>query len=442
MRCRNCGNRVQSGQSRCLNCGAEIHYNGKTEFYGKAYCEKLSIQDLFTDAFKRHPKDAGVRMFVAGTPETTPLPENMLQEWDKPWLFVRVIGVGLLFAFLSYYMATELGHPLGVYLLFSLGALIMPIGILTFFWEINIPRDIPIYRVAVIFLIGGMLSLIFTLLLPFDEDPAFLAPLAEEPGKVLALAIFIYMMDSKYIFDGLLIGAAVGAGFSAFENISYAVNSGSMAVLINRSLLAVGGHVTWAAIEGGALMMAKRSDKLQLKHFADRKFIGYLFACMGLHCLWNLDFDLLPLQLLFDLKYILLSTGTVLLAFSVIKEAIRQTLLVADGKTNRKEATSPHVQGLIPSSGPLAGSLLPLKSRIIIGRDAKLCNLIIHEEDSVSRRHCAVEVQNGNVYIMDLDSTNGTFLQTGERIPPNLWVRVKDAFYLVNREHTFHVYRF
>lgn len=439
MRCRNCGNTVESGRDHCPRCGAEIHYNGKTIFYGKAYHEKLTIKDLFTDAFKRHPKDAGVRMFMAGTPETTPSPENMLQEWDKPWLFVRVIGVGLLFAFLSFFMAAELGHRLGVYLLLSLGALIMPIGILTFFWEINIPRDIPIYRVAVIFLIGGMLSLIFTIVLPFDDGPAFLAPLTEEPGKVFALAIFIYMLDSRYIFGGLLIGAAVGAGFTSFENILYAMNSESLEVLLIRSILAIGGHVTWAAIEGGALMMAKGNEKLRLRHFVDQRFIRYFLACMGLHCLWNTDFTLLPLPLIVDLKYGLLSAGAVLLVFSVIKKAIKQVLLVAEGKTGSEIKDQARCPALIPSSGPLAGSFLPLESRITIGRDAQNCNLIIRDVPYISRRHCSVEVQNGSVYIMDLGSKYGTFLQTGERIPANKWVRVNDAFYLVNRDNTFRI---
>ena len=54
---------------------------------------------------------------------------------------------------------------------------------------------------------------------------------------------------------------------------------------------------------------------------------------MGLHCLWNADFTLLPLPLIADLKYGLLSAGAVLLVFSVIKKAIKQVLLVADGKT-------------------------------------------------------------------------------------------------------------
>ena len=322
MNCPSCGRAVESGKTTCPYCGAGIHYSGKTEFYGKASRAQLSIRDFFTDAFKQHPKGSGARMFMAGTPTTTPTPDRMLQEWDKPWLFVRVILVGLLFGLLSYFMGEFLGHILGKFLLFSLGALIMPIGVLTFFWEISIPRDIPIYRVAEIFLLGGMMSLIFTLLLPSFDGPALLAPLTEEPGKVIATAIFISILDSKYIFDGLLIGAAVGAGFSAFENIYYVMTYGDVELLIFRSIFVIGGHVTWAAIEGGALMIAKGAEKLKAKHFFNPTFLGYLALTMLLHGLWNSGNKGLPMPFVYDLRYVLLTVGAVVIVFSVIVDAL------------------------------------------------------------------------------------------------------------------------
>ena len=275
MKCPHCGKRIKSGNGRCPFCGGEIHYGGNTKFVVKSARAELSIRDFFSDALKKHPPGVGARMFIAGTPGAIPAPDRMLNEWNKPWLFTRVLGVGLVFAFMSYVMYEVLDHPLGFILLFTLGALVLPLGILIFYWEISIPRDIPIYWVVGIFLIGGMLSLFFTLLVPVS-GPAYLAPLTEEPGKVIALAIFIYMLDTRYIFDGLLIGAAVGAGFSAFENIYYVMMQASFEqgfdVLIMRSLLTIGGHVTWAAIEGGALAWAKGNTRLQLRHFMDGRF--------------------------------------------------------------------------------------------------------------------------------------------------------------------------
>lgn len=445
MKCPHCGKKIKSGNGRCPYCGGEIHYGGNTRFVVKSARAELTIRDLFSDALKKHPPGAGARMFIAGTPGAIPTPDRMLQEWNKPWLFTRVIGVGLLFAFMSYLMQVAFGHDLGYVLLFTLGALVIPLGILVFYWEISIPRDIPIYTVFFIFLIGGMMSLFFTLMLPSGG----IAPLAEEPGKVIALAIFLYSLRSEYIFDGLLIGAAVGAGFSAFENIFYAVvkTHYSMDTLIMRSLLTIGGHVTWAAIEGGALAWAKGNTRLQLRHFMDGRFLRYFLATIGLHFLWNLPFGLLPLPLFADLKFVLLSVAAVYLSFSLIKKAIAEILAVADSvaskplesQDNRTPIRTP--PQLLVLYGPMSGSVIPLTSRIIIGRDPSKCNFVLPPEaqkDGVSRVHCAVEPRGGNVYVMDLGSTYGTYLaEDNRKIPANRWIKVTGQFFLGSKKVRF-----
>ena len=383
MRCERCGKDFAAGLPHCPSCGAAVHYGGKTEFYGKAVSSSLTIVDLFSDAFKRHAPGSGARMFMAGTPRSTPDPERMLQEWDKPWLFVRVLAVGLLFNILSYFLAAELNHPLGIYLLFTLGALVVPLGILIFCWEINIPRDIPIYTVMLVFFIGGMLSLFFTLLLPSTDGPAFLAPLTEEPGKVIALAIFVYLLDCRYIFGGLLIGAAVGAGFSAFENIFYVMTYADLNLLISRSLLTIGGHVTWAALEGGALVMAKGSERLQSRHFLDPRFLLYLAVAMGLHCIWNSGIMFLEIPYVFDLKYVVLCAAAVYAAFTLIQKAIAQVLAVADSaqfkssgtvsKPVDKEAAGMAGANLVAMSGPLSGAEFFFQQSVTVGRDPAVC---------------------------------------------------------------------
>ncbi|MFN0164965.1 MAG: sigma 54-interacting transcriptional regulator [Bryobacteraceae bacterium] len=68
---------------------------------------------------------------------------------------------------------------------------------------------------------------------------------------------------------------------------------------------------------------------------------------------------------------------------------------------------------LLVISGPLKGSEFPLNSgEFTVGRE--LSNAIRLEHFSVSRRHCAVRVQDGKCTISDLDSRNGTFVN---RVP-------------------------
>jgi len=51
----------------------------------------------------------------------------------------------------------------------------------------------------------------------------------------------------------------------------------------------------------------------------------------------------------------------------------------------------------------------------VIGRSSK-CDVVV-PDDGVSRQHCKVEVIDGNVFLTDLDSTNGVYI-SGEKIPP------------------------
>lgn len=474
MRCERCGKDFPAGLDKCPNCGNPVHYGGKTEFYGKVASSKLTIQDLFSGTFKPHAKGAGARMFMAGTSISTPSPDRMLSEWEQPWLYARFLLAGLVFSLLSYFMYSSLGHPGGVFLLFTLGALVIPLGILVFYWEVNIPRDIPIYQVILIFFIGGVLSLIFAIMMPdVGTGEAYWAPLVEEPAKILALAIFVYLLDSKYIFGGLLIGAAVGAGFSAFENIYYVMKAAVLGIitatvtdlniygdvyfkdiygamgeygsdlLIIRSLLTIGGHVTWAAIEGGALVMVKGGEKLQGKHFIDPRFLGRVAVVMGLHAVWNSSIQLMEIPLFGDVKYILLIAAAVYLSFDLIKRAIAQVLAVADTAHFRSTPAQPAESGgaaaaasaigsatLTATAGPLAGAAFPFTQRVVIGRDPAICNVLFPPETAgVSRRHCTLERRSDGVYLLD-ESSAGTFWQNGQRIPKGQWVPVISPFYL------------
>ena len=67
--------------------------------------------------------------------------------------------------------------------------------------------------------------------------------------------------------------------------------------------------------------------------------------------------------------------------------------------------------------GTLTRQVGPTKPRILIGRDETSCELWIHDE-SVSRRHAEVFVQGHAVYIRDLGSSNGTWVN-GQPLGPH-----------------------
>lgn len=445
MRCERCGQDFPAGTVNCPRCGAAAHYGGNTEFYGKAVQSKVTIADFFSDTLKKHEPGAGAKVFMAGTPLSTPTPDRMLSEWQKPWLWARVMAVGLLFCLICYASASSLSAL--VFPLLSLGALVIPISILIFFWEANIPRDIPLYTLIVIFLIGGVISLALVPFVPELGEEASFAAFVEEPTKLIALSIFLYRLDKKYIFDGILIGAAVGTGFAAMENMAYVFTSSApVDLLIMRSILSLGGHITWAAAYGGALALVKGSEKLQMKHFTDKRFLVYLAASMALHFIWNSDFSIAPLPLFVDVKYVILCGLAVFSVFTLMKQGITQVLNAVDlagfqpVQPQKQEAYQPAWQTLsvlVAQTGPLSGARFPFQQTITIGRDPSVCNVILPPETAgVSRRHCLLEPRADGVYLMDVSST-GTFWRSGGRIPANIWVRVTGPFCLGGQEVSF-----
>ena len=61
-----------------------------------------------------------------------------------------------------------------------------------------------------------------------------------------------------------------------------------------------------------------------------------------------------------------------------------------------------------------------VKASFIIGRSPS-CDISLSIE-GISRQHCQVDFQEGDIFITDLGSTNGVFID-GRRIPPKIPVR-------------------
>lgn len=62
---------------------------------------------------------------------------------------------------------------------------------------------------------------------------------------------------------------------------------------------------------------------------------------------------------------------------------------------------------------------------LLIGRDPKSCNLVV-SDTSVSRVHARISIKDNDLYIEDLDSTNGTFLD-GNKLRPLIPVLMKST---------------
>ncbi|MEI6621299.1 MAG: PrsW family glutamic-type intramembrane protease [Actinomycetes bacterium] len=114
--------------------------------------------------------------------------------------------------------------------------------------------------------------------------------------EVVKLAI-VWMLAGGLAFytrrDGMLLGAAVGLGFSAVESLGYAyevskldggVNEAAIiATEIQRGLLTPVGHALWTSLVAGALFAAARNGRLR----PSWSLLGWLAVAIGLHVNWD-----------------------------------------------------------------------------------------------------------------------------------------------------------
>ena len=72
----------------------------------------------------------------------------------------------------------------------------------------------------------------------------------------------------------------------------------------------------------------------------------------------------------------------------------------------------------------------------IIGREGH----IYINDPTVSKQHAEIQIINGEVYLRDLDSTNGTYLIKNQRLVPfnEGYVQLHQPIVLGNRQYTVH----
>ena len=314
--CPECGKKVKSSDVNCPDCGYPLQKKTATNIVSEnldkitgAKSESyVSFKDLFKNTFKKHTDEELDEVFVCGSKETTPSVKDINPKNASAWVYFKIF-IFFLIAYIPCRIGfINYGNDNFLPGLVMLGAFAMPVVVLIFFFEINLFRNIPFYKVIKYFILGGALSLIVAILffsLEFNTDirtysGALMVGVIEETAKAAIVALFIFKSKNcNYILNGLLIGAAVGAGFAAFETAGYILRNGinnglqtMLYVIKIRGFLAPGGHVAWAAIEGAALMFVKGFDKIDKKHLNDKRFLLICLIPIVLHGIWDMPLNI------------------------------------------------------------------------------------------------------------------------------------------------------
>ena len=413
----------------------------------------MSLLDIFSDVFKRHTPEESAQVLIAGTALTTPRESEMLSNWQKPFMFARFLLSCAIVIALSYAMAVR-GWP-GMDTVLVLLACVGPVSVLLLTWEMNVPRNISLADTLKWVAVGGIMSLIATVMFnvvlditaslgKFTTESASWAAIVEEPAKLAIVFYIIWKKDYKYILNGVLVGMAVGTGFAVMETLSYIMRytfaEGYMSgldVAIARGLGSFSSHGTYAAIYGGGLMIAKGSHKLNISHIFNLNHLVYFVAAMILHaCNNSMTVQVYMYGYLGEYGWVITETLIMfaLLFLPLIKRGVNQVVDVctshnggrvtmavnrAPTPVGRSATAAFTVEGV---SGPMAGHTFPLHGRLTIGR-APSCDISMPGATNVSGNHCVIEVYNGQITVTDLGSTNGTYIN-GQRLTPNQQVPV------------------
>jgi len=249
--------------------------------------------------------------------------EDMNALWPRPWLYMRTLllfVVELVLLFICWKLEQRYESSFLLPGLTVVGSLTVPVTLLIFFWEINKWRSLTLLDVLRYFLIGSCFAITITFVLQYVLDfipdyrvfynkrgnyftprllidygltPMVITACVEEFAKAIAIySILFHYRRQCHILHGVLIGAAVGAGFAVFESAGYIAMDidNLMFGIIIRSLTAPACHVAWGALMGGAAALATRG-KFHLRTMLHPLVLfAFLLTC-ALHFAWNYLLD-------------------------------------------------------------------------------------------------------------------------------------------------------
>ena len=249
----------------------------------------------------------------------------VVSQWQRWWWKILLIGVALYLALNTVTISTQ--NAILLPQLLMIGTFLIPIVYIAYLYEDGTLYDVPLSKIALIFFFGGVVgSMTATILesrlitsngagifgqLTFLN--ASIVSLSEELAKLMVCVPFLLQARQRYptVMHGIVLGAAAGMGFAAFESMGYAfstlIGDGGLPAMHDiirlRALLAPLGHGTWTAIIAAAMWREYAQG-----YFPLNRNVLIAFVCsVVLHLLW----DYLPPLLFIDLPILHLMLGAI-----------------------------------------------------------------------------------------------------------------------------------
>jgi protease PrsW len=214
--------------------------------------------------------------------------------------WVRIFVTGLVLWLATVLVTFMTGNSNLIPTIILLGSFLIPVTFVTYAVG-RADRILTAQRIFTAFVYGGLLGVLGASVLEgaFLQQPSpftyLWVGLIEEAVKLAALWLLARRLPRYSVRDGIVLGAAVGLGFAAFESAGYAFNAlftagGGLSLLnlveteVLRGILAPLGHGVWTAIVGAVLFeVAARYGRPRLR----RPVLGWYAVVALLHCLWD-----------------------------------------------------------------------------------------------------------------------------------------------------------
>jgi RsiW-degrading membrane proteinase PrsW (M82 family) len=217
------------------------------------------------------------------------------------WVRIFFVGLALWVSCIAVTLVTRNVNLVPTLIL--LGSFLVPVTFAAWAFEHWRDEHVTTDLLVNAFVVGGLLgvmgaSLLETYLLHPSLFLFFGVGLIEEGVKLAALMFVTRHMKRRHARDGVVLGAAVGLGFAAFESMGYAfsalltVRGLSVHALVEtellRSVLSPFGHGLWTAILGGVLFREARGGVFRYT----RALVGTYLWVSILHGLWDSSHEL------------------------------------------------------------------------------------------------------------------------------------------------------
>lgn len=272
-----------------------------SEMTGTELVDRSHVKGLFAAVMARHTPEDAERVFSYGLATSTPSLAEIDTGFPSPWVYTRLLlflGVAFAGMWFGWLQWANLNLIPGVILI---GSFAFPVATAVFFYECNAPRNVSLFAALRMFMWGGVLSLLLALVgfqvagRWHEWIGASVAGFVEEPGKLAAVILLAgFRPKYRWTLNGMCLGAAVGAGFAAFESAGYAMRimlaediKPMFDNIVLRGVLAPFGHVVWTAVAAGALWRVKGDRPFEGAMLQDRRCLAPLVAVMLIHATWN-----------------------------------------------------------------------------------------------------------------------------------------------------------